>query len=86
MTASASILVNGSPSLHRGLRQGDPLSPFLFDIVVECLNLLIVKATTLNLWEGIEISPGGPKVTHLQYADDTVIFCRPNLDHLLTSR
>lgn len=44
MIASASILINGSPTppfffkLHRGLWQGDPLSPFLFDLVVESLN------------------------------------------------
>lgn len=45
MNAAASILVNGSPTapfkLHRGLRQGDPLSPFLFDLIVETLSLVI---------------------------------------------
>ena len=86
-SAASSILINGSPTipfkLHRGLRQGDPLSPFLFNLVVECLSLVIQKATSLGLWEGIVVSRGGTSLTHLQYADDTVIFCPPNIDYLL---
>ena len=87
MSASASILINGSPTtpfkLHRGLRQGDPLSPFLFDLAVETLSLIIQKASNLKLWEGIEVCKGGMKVTHLQYADDTILFCPPRLEYLL---
>lgn len=86
-SAAASILINGSPTmpfkLHRGLRQGDPLSPFLFNLVVETLSLVIEKATNLGLWEGVETSRGGPKISHLQYADDTVIFCPPKVEFLL---
>lgn len=85
-SASASILVNGSPTPpikhQKGLRQGDPLSPFLFDIIAESLHLLFEKATSHHLWEGIEIAPGGLKISHLQYADDTIIFCPPNLEFL----
>lgn len=79
-SASASVLVNGSPTppikLHRGLRQGDPLSPFLFDIIVEALHLVISRATSMNLWEGIATHPGGMKISHLQYGDDNIIFCQ----------
>ena len=86
-SAAASILINGSPTipfkLHRGLRQGDPLSPFLFDLIVETLNNVIEKATMSGLWEGVEVSRGGPKITHLQYADDTIIFCPPKREYLL---
>ena len=86
-SAAASILINGSPTvpfkLHRGLRQGDPLSPFLFNLIVETLSLVIDKAANLGLWEGLAVSRGGQRVTHLQYADDTIIFCPPNLDFLL---
>ena len=85
-TASASILVNGSPTqpfkTHRGLRQGDPLSPFLFVLIVEALDRLIKKATSMSLWNGLEISKGGFKLTHLQYADDTLIFCEANTEAL----
>lgn len=86
-SAAASILINGSPTvpfkLHRGLSQGDPLSPFLFDLIVETLSNVIEKATSLGLWEGVEASRGGPKFTHLQYADDTIIFCPPKIEYLL---
>lgn len=85
-SAAASILINGSPTipfkLHRGLRQGDPLSPFLFNLVVEALSLVFQKATHLGLWEGLEVSKGGTILTHLQYADDTVLFCPPNMEFL----
>lgn len=85
-SAAASVIINGTPTtpfkLHRGLRQGDPLSPFLFVLVVEALNLLIQKATSLNLWSGIKSCKKGPTLTHLQYADDTIIFCKPSPDSL----
>ena len=86
-TASASILINGSPTvpfrLHRGLRQGDPLSPFLFDLVVEVLNLVIRKAINMNMWEGIKIGRNEIMLSHLQYADDTILFCPPDLNYLI---
>lgn len=89
-SAAASILLNGSPSppfkLHKGLRQGDPLSPFLFVLVVEALNLLMKKATSLKLWEGLQTSKNGPTLSHLQYADDTIIFCHPSLQSLTNIR
>lgn len=86
MTASASILINRSPSnpfkLQRGLRQGDPLSPFLFVLIVEALNQMIKNATKLHLWQGIETCKTGIKISHLQYADDTLMFCDANLESL----
>ena len=86
-SASAAILINGSPSpffkLQRGLRQGDPLSPFLFNIAVEPLNLLFNKAVSLDLWSGIEVCRRGSKISHLQYADDTIVFCVPKLHSLM---
>lgn len=85
-TASASILVNGSPSepfkLQRGLRQGDPLSPFLFVLIVEALNQIIIKATNMHLWKGIECCKNGLKISHLQFADDTLMFCDANIESL----
>lgn len=86
-SVAASILINGSPTipfkLHRGLCLGDPLSPFLFNLVVESLSLIIQKAMANELWEGVEISRGGMKISHLQYADDTIIFYPPNMEYLL---
>lgn len=87
MTASASILINGSPTppfkLHRGLRQGDPFSPFLFDLVVESLSLLLQRGLDFNLWEGIKVGRNSVTISHLQYADDTIIFCPPHLDQIM---
>ena len=73
-----SILVNGSPTLpfnlERGLRQGDPLSPILFVLVAESLNSLLMKARSIDLIEGILVGKDNVNITHLQYADDKVIF------------
>ncbi|MCH80733.1 LINE-1 reverse transcriptase like, partial [Trifolium medium] len=73
---SMSILVNGSPtreiSIQRGLKQGDPLAPFLFLLVVEGLGGVMRKAVELNLFKGFTVGRDGVVVSHLQYADDTV--------------
>ncbi|XP_071695503.1 uncharacterized protein [Rutidosis leptorrhynchoides] len=75
-SASISILVNGSPtdefSLGRGVRQGDPLSPFLFIIAAEGLNYLTKKAITSGLFKGVEIGSNKVLISLLQYADDTI--------------
>lgn len=81
-SAAASILLNGTPlkpiKLHRGLRQGDPLSPLLFVLAAEVMNLMLKKAVDLHLWAGLPVCKNGPILTHLQFADDTVIFARPD--------
>ncbi|XP_071713260.1 uncharacterized protein [Rutidosis leptorrhynchoides] len=75
-SASISIFVNGSLtnefSLGRGIRQGDPLSPFLFILAAEGLNILTKAATERGLFKGVEIGNDKIKVSHLQYADDTI--------------
>ncbi|XP_071713233.1 uncharacterized protein [Rutidosis leptorrhynchoides] len=77
-SASISILVNGSPTnefmLERGVRQGDPLSPFLFILAAEGLNVLTKLAVRNNLFVGVEIGHDKIPVSHLQYADDTIFF------------
>ncbi|GKG28591.1 RNA-directed DNA polymerase, eukaryota, reverse transcriptase zinc-binding domain protein, partial [Tanacetum coccineum] len=58
-SSRASILINGSPtsefSIKRGLRQGDPLSPFLFIIVMEGLHCVMSNAVSSSLIRGIKI-------------------------------
>ncbi|KAJ0616673.1 putative RNA-directed DNA polymerase [Helianthus annuus] len=72
----ASVLVNGSPTMEfecsRGLRQGDPLSPFLFLIAMEALSGVIKKASDVGLFHGIRCNDMGKTLTHLLYADDVV--------------
>lgn len=75
-TASANVLINGSPSgdfrMEQGLRQGDALSPFMYLIVAESLNILVTKAVEENLFETAEMGKNKIKVSLLQYADDTI--------------
>ncbi|CAJ2651635.1 unnamed protein product [Trifolium pratense] len=77
-TATASVLVNGSPTdefpLERGLRQGDPLSPFLFLLAAEGLNVLMEAMVVSNLFTGYSVGELSPMtVSHLQFADDTLL-------------
>ncbi len=82
-TVSYSVLINGEPcgffQPSRGLRQGDPISPYLFLLCAEGLQALLAKAARTKSIQGIAISRGGPKLTHLFFADDSVLFCRASL-------
>ena len=85
---SMSILVNESPteeiSIQRGLKQGDPLAPFLFLLVAEGFTRLMENAVWQNLFKGFEITRGGSVVSHLQYADDTLCIGEATVDNLWT--
>ena len=69
--------------VHRGLHQGDPLSPFLFDITVEGLSVLFERASNSGLFKGINCG-NGMHLSHLQYADDTLVFS-PNDFHSIST-
>ena len=88
-TASFSVLINGSPAgffqSSRGLRQGDPLSPYLFVIGMEALSCLINRAVDGNYLSGIKIANERGEdlsISHFFYADDTLIFCEDDLEQL----
>jgi hypothetical protein len=76
-SSRASVLVNGSPtfqfSSEKGLRQGDPLSPFLFLIVMECLSWMLDKAKSIGDFKGIRLTDEEVELSHLFYADDALI-------------
>lgn len=84
-----SININGYPkgffSSSRGLRQGDPLSPFLFTLVADSLNQ--INAESKNMFKGFQVGAEEVNVSHLQFTDDTLIFMDgdPKLGHFLTS-
>lgn len=70
------MLVNGSLTeditIQRGLKQGDPLVPFLFLKVAEGLAGLLRKAVSLRKYKGFEVGTSIVEVSILQYADDTI--------------
>ncbi|KAL8509574.1 hypothetical protein ACS0TY_016699 [Phlomoides rotata] len=77
-TAYSSIIINGSPTkefhMEKGLRQGDPLSPFLFLIVANCLNLMMKGAVDKEQFSPCIVGSKKVEVSILQYADDTIFF------------
>ena len=79
-SVSFSVMINGEPHGHfhlqRGLWQGDPLSPYLFLLCAEGLHSLIKQAELSGDLKGVSISRSGPKVSHLFFADDSLLFAR----------
>ena len=62
-----------------GIRQEDPLSPYLFILCIEVLSALCEKAQLNGSLAGIRVARGCPSINHLLFANDTMFFCRSSV-------
>lgn len=90
-TFKFSVLINKEPngffSSERGFKYADPLSPFLFIMAMEGMSNLLNKARGKWWIRGFQLSETNSfEVTHLQYANDTLVFCKTNEEHVLIRR
>ncbi|KAJ0493128.1 putative RNA-directed DNA polymerase [Helianthus annuus] len=73
----SSIFVNGSPTFEfgcgKGIRQRDPISPFLFIIVMKAFSCMIRKENDSGSFDGVGLPNDGPILSHLLYADDAKV-------------
>ncbi|RVW72587.1 hypothetical protein VitviT2T_011580 [Vitis vinifera] len=87
-SVSYAVLVNGSAKgwvkASRGLRQGDPLSSFLFTLVADVLSRMLLRAEERNMLEGFRVGRNRTRVSHLQFADDTIFFSNTREEDLQT--
>ncbi|GJU26294.1 RNA-directed DNA polymerase, eukaryota [Tanacetum coccineum] len=88
-SSRGSILVNGSPTsefqFSKGLKQGDPLSPLLFILVMESLHLSFQNVVNAGLFKGVVLN-NSLQISHLFYADDVVFigqWCDSNLSTIM---
>jgi hypothetical protein len=77
-SVSMSVLVNESPTdefkMKRGLHQGDPLSPFLFLLAAEGLNVMMKVVVEKGLFQGYDMGPqGNITITHIEFTNDTLL-------------
>ncbi|XP_030479376.1 uncharacterized protein LOC115696623 [Cannabis sativa] len=77
-SVSYSVLLNGSPIKkivpQRGFQQGDPLSPFIFLLCHDVLLKLLHKVEMEGRVHGMKIARTAPSISHLMFADDTILF------------
>ena len=78
-----SIRINGVPQGHitptRGLRQGDPFSPYLFLLCAESLSALLHRASEAGTLRGLQVCKRSPHITHLFFTDDSLLFCNATI-------
>jgi hypothetical protein len=78
------VLLNGNPlevfTPTRGLRQGNPLSPYLFLLCAEGLSSLIQRACLEGKIFGVPISAWGVQLSYLFFVEDSVLFCQANFN------
>ena len=79
-SVSYSFIINGgvcgSVTPERGLRQGDPLSPYLFIMIADAFSKMIQRKVQEKQIHGAKASRTGPEISHLLFADDSLLFTR----------
>nr|AAD32950.1 putative non-LTR retroelement reverse transcriptase [Arabidopsis thaliana] len=87
-TTTYSILINGQPVRRiipkRGIRQGDPISPYLYLLCTEGLSALIQASIKAKQLHGFKASRNGPAISHLLFAHDSLVFCKATLEECMT--
>lgn len=82
-SVSYSVLINGEPKgeiiLSQSTRQADLLSPFLFLLCAKGLSVMLQREERLGNIKGISICLGAPHLSHLFFADDSLLFYRANM-------
>ena len=92
-TIRFSVLVNGSPSgffgSSRGLRQGNPLSPLLFLLIMEVLSRILKKTEEGGFIQCFHVGPINStsiRVSHLLFVNDTILFSDASREQILSIR
>lgn len=70
--------------LSRGIRHGDPISPYLFILCMDYLSYLIKHAVSQGMWKPIHLSKNGPGLSHLLFADDIMLYSKTDITSLNT--
>lgn len=87
-SARLSILINGSPKgyfqCHRGVRQGDPISPILFGLAEDVLSRMLSRAVDLKQLVPMSYCHGVCFLSHILYADDVLLFCKATTGNCVT--
>ena len=82
-SVSYSVLLNREPKglIHptRGIRQGDPISPYLFLLCGESLSTMLKREESLGLINGVSVCRRAPRNSHLLLANNSLIFCKANM-------
>lgn len=87
-SSQLAILINGQPTNFfeptRGVRQGDPLSSYLFILGMKFLSLLIYHNISSGNWTPISLSSNGPSISHTLFADDVFLFAESTESNVLS--
>ncbi|GAU45807.1 hypothetical protein TSUD_87100 [Trifolium subterraneum] len=67
---------------YRGIRQGDPMSPYLFVLCMDKLSHMISQAVDGGKWVGIRAGRAGPIISHLMFADDLLLYGKATAEHM----